>query len=81
MQRRDKQDVVTALDLIGLLALQLPVGIVDQDQDTRAAVFLFSTVSAVTVARGGRREGGGVAIAGQYDPGGGGRSRGEKVVR
>ncbi len=29
MQRGDKQDVVTTLDLVGLLPLQLPVGIVD----------------------------------------------------
>lgn len=36
MQRGDEQDVVTTLDLIGLLALQLPIGVIDQDQDSRA---------------------------------------------
>lgn len=42
MQRRDKQDIVTALDFVRLLALQLPVGIVDQHQDARAAAFNVS---------------------------------------
>lgn len=31
MQSRDKQDVVTALYLVGLLAFELPVGIVDEN--------------------------------------------------
>lgn len=38
MECRDKQDVVVWLDLVGFLAFELPVGIVDQDQDARAAV-------------------------------------------
>lgn len=37
MQRRDKQNVVTALDLVRLFALKLPVRIIDEDQDSWAA--------------------------------------------
>lgn len=37
MQRRDKQNVVTALDLVCLLTLELPVRIINQDQDSRTA--------------------------------------------
>jgi hypothetical protein len=38
VQGRDKQDVVTRLDLVGFLALELPVGVVDENQDAGAAV-------------------------------------------
>lgn len=34
MQSRHKQDVIATLDLVGLLTLQLPVGIIDENQDT-----------------------------------------------
>ncbi len=38
VQGRDKEDVVTRLDLVGFLALELPVGVVDENQDAGAAV-------------------------------------------
>jgi hypothetical protein len=38
MQRRDKQDVVAILELVLILALQLPVRIVDQDEDAWSSI-------------------------------------------
>ena len=39
---RDKEDVIAGLELVRLLALELPVGIVDEHQHTRTAVALDS---------------------------------------
>lgn len=38
VESRDEQDVVAGLYLIGLLALELPVCVVDENEDARAAV-------------------------------------------
>jgi hypothetical protein len=43
VESRDKQDVVARLDLVGLLALELPIGVVDEDQDARAACLTQTT--------------------------------------
>lgn len=40
VQGGHEEHLVAALELIGLFALELPVGVVDQDQDTRATVFV-----------------------------------------
>lgn len=37
VKSRDKENVVSALQLIRLLALELPVGVVDEHEDARAA--------------------------------------------
>ncbi|KAF1731109.1 hypothetical protein CRV24_009185 [Beauveria bassiana] len=37
VERRDKQDVIATLQLIRLLALELPVCIIDEDQDARSS--------------------------------------------
>jgi hypothetical protein len=38
MEGRDKQDVVTRLNLVGFLPLELPVGVIDEHQDAGPAV-------------------------------------------
>lgn len=38
MQRRDEHDLVTTLEHIPALAFQLPIRIVDEDENTRSTV-------------------------------------------
>lgn len=37
VERRHKEDVVAGLQLVVFFALELPVGIVDEDEDARTA--------------------------------------------
>ncbi len=47
MQRADKHDLVPALELVVELPLKLPVRVVDEDEDPRAAVVASSATSAL----------------------------------
>lgn len=60
VQSRYKQDVVTALNFVRLFALKLPVCIVDQDQDARAAVACGKIRTSALSCRTGPQSFGGV---------------------
>lgn len=50
MKGRDEEDVVARLELVGLLPLELPVGVVDEDKDAgTAGEILISVAVDVTM--------------------------------
>ena len=46
VERRHKEDVVAGLQLVVFLTLELPIGIVDEDEDARTAGVDVSTAEA-----------------------------------
>ena len=48
MERRHEENVISTLDLIGLLALELPIGVIDENQDPRPTTALGELAASST---------------------------------
>ena len=46
VKRGDKEDIVSWLKHVGIFIFQLPVAVIDQTQDTWAAVWVYLSASA-----------------------------------